>query len=130
MTRCAKIGRTAGRTSIYLLLAALATGCASTPPPTAELDAADAALARARDLQAQSLAPVELGFAEKKRAAASVALEDRDNKLARTLAAQAEADAALAAAKSRAAAARAEVQRKTSENAALRSELLNEGGRP
>ncbi len=114
---------------VLAALLALA-GCASTPPPVAQLDAADAALLQARGAQAADLAPVELGFAEGKRAEADAAMQSRDYARARALAAQAEADAALALAKSRAAAARAEVQRKTGDNAQLRRELLGEGGRP
>jgi hypothetical protein len=110
-----------------VLLAGVLTACASTPPPLAELDAADAALLQARNLQAEALAPVELGFAVSKRAEADAAVEQRDYRRAQALANQAAADAALASAKSRAAAARADVQRKTSENARLRAELLGEG---
>ncbi len=115
--------------SALFALLALA-GCASTPPPIALLDAADAALQRARAAQAADLAPVELGFAQSRRAEADAAMQARDYGRARALAAQAEADAALALAKSRAAAARADVQRRTAENAELRRELLGEGGRP
>lgn len=114
----------------FVLPALLAlAGCASTPPPLAQIDAADAALQQARSAQAADLAPVELGFAQTKRAEADAAMQARDHARARALATQAEADAALALAKSRAAAARAEVQRKTAENAELRRELLGEGGR-
>lgn len=127
MTRCSGI-RHAGCTLAGLLAASLLlAGCASAPPPVAELDAADAALLLARDVQAADLAPVELGFAQTRRAEAAAAMAERNHARARVLAAQAEVDATLAAAKSRAAAARADVQRKTAENAALRRELLGEG---
>ncbi len=132
MTRCARFGLTAQiRTFRRCFFAAsaglLLSSCASTPPPLADLDAADAALREARTLKADELAPVELGFAVSKRTEADAAMERRNYALARQLAAQAAVDAALASAKSRAATARAEVQRKTSENAKLRSELLGEG---
>jgi hypothetical protein len=54
-------------------------------------------------------------------------MDNREYAKARVLASQAAVDAALAAAKSRAATARVEVQRKTSENAKLRTELLGQG---
>ncbi|MGQ0799610.1 MAG: DUF4398 domain-containing protein [Pseudomarimonas sp.] len=110
-----------------LIVGTLLSSCASTPPPLAELDAADAALRHARDLGAESHAPVELGFAIDKRAEADAAVAERSFARAQVLANQAAADAALAAAKSRAASARAEVERKSSENAKLRRELLGQG---
>jgi hypothetical protein len=103
-------------------------GCASMPPPTGEVAAAEAAILTARSARADDYAPLELNAAEEKRAAARAALDDRKYEDARRLAAQAEADAALAHAKSRAAEARAAVERKTRENAELRRELLG-GGR-
>jgi len=113
---------------VSLSLVSLAlVGCASAPPPRGDLDAADAALRQARELKADALAPVELEFAERKRAEADAAMEKRNFSRAQQLAAEAAADAALAAAKSRAASGRAEVQRKADENAKLRRELLNEG---
>lgn len=127
MTRCARIGHARGCLAGLLTAGLLLAGCATAPPPLTELDAADAALMLARDAQAADLAPVELGFAESRRAEAAAAMAERDHARARVLAAQAEVDATLAAAKSRAASARAEVQRKTSENASMRRELLGEG---
>ncbi len=132
MTRCARKDYATRaplfwRPALLLGMLLLTTACASTPPPLAELDAADAALLQARNLQADALAPVELGFALAKRADADAAVKERNYARAQMLAAQAAADAALASAKSRAAAARAEVQRKTSDNATLRSELLGAG---
>ncbi len=127
MTRCERIGHACIRIVAAVMLATLVSACASTPPPLAELDAADAALRQARELDAESHAPVELGFAINKRAEADAAVAARSYARAKVLANQAAADAALAAAKSRAASARAEVERKSSENARLRQELLGEG---
>lgn len=107
------------------LVAALG-GCASTPPPTAELAAAESALLDAERARAADFAPVELGFARDKLAAAQAASEAREHARARVSAAQALVDAELALAKSRAAQARAEVQRRSAENTALRRELLGE----
>nr|WP_282452589.1 DUF4398 domain-containing protein [Lysobacter sp. CAU 1642] len=100
--------------------------CASTPPPTAELAAAEAALNDARQAKAADFAPVELGFARDKLAVAQAAIEARQYDRARDAAAQAAADAELALAKSRAAQARREVQRRSEENTQLRRDLLGE----
>jgi len=127
MTRCERIGHASIRIIATALLGVMVSSCASTPPPMAELDAADAALRQARELGAEAHAPVELGFAIDKRAEADAAVAERKFARAQVLANQAAADAALAAAKSRAASARAEVQRKSSENSKLRQELLGEG---
>lgn len=122
MTGKAKLGRMA---LVWAVIASLA-GCASTPPPTAEIDAAELAVAQARRGSAADYAPVELGFAEKKLATAQAALAQRENRRALDAAAQAQADAELALAKSRAAQARAEVQAKSQANAELRRDLLGE----
>lgn len=122
MTGKVKLGHAA---LIWAVLASL-VGCASAPPPTAEIGAAEAAIAEARRGSATDYAPVELDFAEQKLQAAQAALEQRDNPRARDAAAQAQADAELALAKSRAAQARAEVQLKSAANAELRGELLGE----
>lgn len=124
MTRCVRI-----RHVLLPLAFVFVTACASTPPPTIELAAADAAIGAAGEAGARDFAPVEIGFAEDKRRAAAAALDDRDYVAARRLALQAEADAALAQAKSRAAAGRNAVQQKSAENATLRRDLLDEGAR-
>jgi hypothetical protein len=109
--------------ALLLLLGA----CASTPPPTGMLDAAERAIADAREARADEYAPVELGFAEEKLAAARAAMGERDYDDARSRAGQAELDAALALARSRAAAGRAAVRSQSEENARLRRELLGSG---
>lgn len=111
-------------------LAVLLAGCASTPAPVGLLDDADMAVAAAREARADDYAPVELGFAEEKLAAARAAMDDGDYATAASQAEQAEINAALARARSRAAAGRAQVQQQTEENARLRRELLGDGGRP
>lgn len=111
-------------------LAVLLAGCASTPAPTGLLDDADMAVQAAREARADDYAPVELGFAEEKLAAARIAMEEGDYAVAASQAEQAEINAALARARSRAAIGRAQVQQQTEENARLRRELLGDGGRP
>jgi hypothetical protein len=109
-------------------LAMVLGGCASTPPPTAELAAAEAALQEAEREGAADFAPVELGFARERLSAAQAASEGRDHARAQQAAAQARIDAELALVKSRAARARAAVQQRSEENRALRRELLGEEG--
>jgi hypothetical protein len=120
--------RLAVTVALSFATAALLAGCASTPPPTSEVAAAEAAILTARSARAHDFAPLELNAAEEKRAGARAAMDGRKYEDARRLAAQAEADATLAHAKSRAAEARATVDRKTRENAELRRELLGNGG--
>ena len=117
------------RPEIHVLaLVFLLTGCASAPPPTGLLEQADAAVAAARQVHADDFAPVELGFAEEKLAAARLAMDDGEYAQAQALAEQAELNATLAGARSRAAAGRAAVQKQSEENASLRRRLLGEGG--
>lgn len=107
------------------ILAALA-GCASTPPPRGLLDGASLAIEQARNARAEDLAPVELGHAHERLAAARAAMAERDYPLAAQYAQQAEADARLAELRSRAASGREEIQRRSDENARLRRDLLGE----
>ena len=102
-------------------------GCASTPPPTGLLTAAETAIDNARQVRADDYAPVELGFAEEKLAAARQAMDEGEYDLARIRAQDAELNASLAVARSRAAIGRAAVQKQSQENARLRQELLGEG---
>jgi hypothetical protein len=117
------------RGSVIFAVLALA-GCATAPPPLAELADAESQIARARAAGAPDSAPVELRFAEDKLGRAREANDDRDYRAAGALAAQAVVDAELAAAKARAARARGAVRAKVDENARLRAQLLGEGGAP
>ena len=84
-----------------LLLAA--TAFASDPPPTANLQAAEQAIANAERVDAATLAGVELGEARGKLAAAHTAVDDKKMIVAAQFADEARAEAELAAAKSGAA---------------------------
>ena len=118
-----KIHRTA---AAALLLVGLA-GCASVPPPTAELGAADAAIATvAATPEATRYAADELAAARHELAAAQAAMAQQDYALALRLAAGAQADVDLARAKGRALAARSAVAAKTEDNEALRRRLLDQ----
>ena len=115
----------------FLLLAAvlaLLSACASLPPPTGELAAAQQAVTRADGADADQYAAQEIGAA---RAALAQALAEmargRDDE-ARRLAAAAAADADLAYAKSREALATAELAQRRTEIAELRQRLQAEDG--
>lgn len=110
------------------MLALSICACASAPPPLADLDDAESALARASAAGAADSAPVELRFARDKLAGAREANDARDYRTAGILARQATVDAELAAAKSRAARAREAVRAKSEENEQLRLRLLDGGG--
>jgi hypothetical protein len=115
--------------AVLLAVALVLAGCASTPPPTGLLNGAESAVAEAREVGADDYAPVELGFAEERLAAARQAMAERDYELAREQAQAATLEASLAQARSRAALGRAAVRRQSDENARLRRELLSEGAR-
>jgi Domain of unknown function (DUF4398) len=89
-----------------LAVAALA-GCAQAPVPKAALDAAELAVAQARNAGAERDAPSELEHAEQKLEAARAALRAKAHDHARTFAEQALVDAELAEVKAQAAQAQA-----------------------
>ena len=80
----------------------LLAGCASTPPPEAELAAAEVALEEAVEAEAASHAPTLLQQAQEKLARARGAVEAERYVEARRLAEQAAVDAQLAEAHARA----------------------------
>jgi predicted S18 family serine protease len=100
----ATTGKLMGTAVAGLLLAA----CASVPqPPTADLQAAELAIANAERARVADYASVELGEAREKLTAARSAVQEEKMSRARSLAQQARVDAELASA--RAEVARAEV---------------------
>ncbi|HTA64205.1 MAG TPA: DUF4398 domain-containing protein [Xanthomonadaceae bacterium] len=101
-------------------------GCASMPPPTAELGAANAAIAVATNPDSQHYAPDELAAARTELAAAQAAMAKQDYDRARALIEAAQTDADLARAKGRALAAQSQVAIKTQDNANLRHSLLDQ----
>lgn len=78
----------------------IAAGCASTPPPTSQLQAAQQSIAAAERLDAGANAAVELGEARAKLSSAQRAVEQKDMIAAEQLAVEARAAADLAAARS------------------------------
>jgi hypothetical protein len=133
-TACARLPRSgwAGRATLpggVLLGVVLLAGCASLPAPTAELDAAQQAVARADGVDGDQYAHAELATAREALRRAQLALADGQDQDARLLAAAAAADADLATALSRAALAEAELSQRRTEAAELRQRLQPEPGR-
>jgi len=115
----------------YLLAAAAAlslAGCASLPPPTAELDAAVQALERATGADADQYAPEALAQAQASLARAQAAMARGRDDEARSLALAAAADADLARTLSRAAVAGAELRQQQAQVAELRRRLQLDAG--
>jgi outer membrane protein OmpA-like peptidoglycan-associated protein len=114
----------------HLTLNTLATGlvlslvaCASLPPPTAELDAARQAVARAADADADQYAQVEVAQARAGLEHAQAAMARKRDDEARSAALGAAADADQAYTFSRAAVTRAEFSQQQAEIAELRARL-------
>ena len=95
--------RLSGAMTGLLMLAA----CASTPPPTAALQAAELAIANAEQARVADYASLELSEAREKLSAARSAVEQKKMSLAQRLAEQSRVDADLASAKAEAAKAKA-----------------------
>lgn len=114
------------RTALYapvLCGALFAAGCASLPPPTAELDAARQAVMRAESADADQYAPDALAGARDALQRAQAAMARGRDDDARDAALAAAADADLARVRSDAARTRAEYLQKQAEVAELRARL-------
>ncbi|AXK70882.1 DUF4398 domain-containing protein [Lysobacter sp. TY2-98] len=111
----------------YALLAAVLTttmtGCATLPPPTSELAAAQQAVARAAQADADQYAGADLAAAQRELSQAQAAMSAGKDDDARRFALQASADADLAAAASRAAVAAAARTQREAEVADLQARL-------
>lgn len=112
-----------GLTAVVLAIGLLA-GCASVPPPTAQLSAAERTIAEAQALQARGPAAVWLTEAQSRLDAARAAAQRGRHEEALLAAQQAEAAAAAAAAEARRAQLAEEVDSKAARNADLRRRLL------
>ena len=108
---------------VALVLASAIAGCASLPPPTGELAAAQQAVARADAADADQYAAAEIAAARSALAQAQAAMSAGDEDDARRLALRAAADGDLAHARSRAAAARALHAMRRAEVAELQARL-------
>ena len=106
-----------------LVIAFALSACASTPPPTNELAAAQQAVSRAENADADQYAAAELAAARNALGAAQAAMARGDDDEARVLADSAAADGDLALARSRAETTRAEIEQRRAEIASLRQRL-------
>ena len=110
--------------SVLLLIV---TGCASSRPPSeavsAELEAAQAAIAQADQASAAQHAPLELRNARQKAQQARAALDAGDTETARRLSAEAAVDAELAQVKSRSVVSQAAVDEVRESIRVLREEI-------
>lgn len=114
---------------LALVLASALIACASLPPPTSELAAAQQAVTRADGADADQYAPQELAAARSGLTRAQGAMAAGRDDEARRLALMAAADADLAHARSRDALASAELAQRRTEIAELRRRLQMEDGR-
>jgi hypothetical protein len=105
-----------------IALTALAA-CSSTPPPVAEISAAQTAVTSAEQADAVQHAPADLDRARDKLIRAQAAMQQDDNQEARRLAEQASADARLAEATARADLARQNADKVQSGIDQLRSQV-------
>lgn len=121
-----KIRLTLPSSGLLLMLAGL-SGCASTPPPLAELARADTAIDLAEQSDARTHAPVELDSAHMKLKEARAALAAEDFPATRRLAEQAQVEAELAQAKAQTGRAQQSVQQVRESIRVLREEI---GGPP
>lgn len=103
-------------------------GCATLPAPTAELSAAQQAVARADNADADQYASTQIAQARSLLAQAQAAMAKGREDVARSLAVTAAADADLAYARSREASADTELMQRRREIAELRQRLRMEGG--
>lgn len=101
-------------------------GCASMPPPTEELSAAQLSVARAGDADADQYAPADIDQARMALRQAQAAMANDRSDEARTLALSASALADLAHARARQAATDAELSARRAEITNLRQRLQGE----
>ena len=109
--------------ALPMLALATLVACASTPPPTADMAVAEAAVVNANNAGAAQWAPAELRSAQDKLARARTALAASDNSQAATLAHEVQADAQLATTTARAAKAQRAAAEVQEANRVLREEL-------
>jgi hypothetical protein len=116
----------AGFTGMLMLAA-----CASTPPPTASLQAAHLAISNAERAEAGRYAPAELGEARSKLASADTAVSEQKMTMAEQYADESRVEAQLASAKTADLKAKAVNDEMTRSNGTLVEEMQrNSGGKP
>ncbi|MGO4551465.1 OmpA family protein [Lysobacter sp. 2RAF19] len=109
------------------MIAIALSGCASVPPPTGELSAAQQSVSRAESADADQYAAAELAAARNALTRAQAAMSQGEDADARALADTASAQGDLAYAKSRAATTQADYDQRRNEIAGLRQRLGVQG---
>ncbi len=120
--------RTRLRVPLGIAGIAMLAACASTPPPTAKLQAAREAIATAEQAQAGQYAAGELSEARMKIASANSAVQDQNMVSAARLADESSTEANLATAKTMDAKAQAVNAQMQQSNATLINEMQRSGG--
>lgn len=108
--RAGRVLARASGTSLAVLVFALITACASTPPPTEELQAAESAISQAEQARVQDYSAMELSEARQDLADAQAAVANENMVAAARLAELAKVNADLATAKAQAGRATAATQ--------------------
>ncbi len=111
------------RLAVIVAAAVFMTGCASTPPPTAQMAVSRAAITNANSAGANEFAPLQIKSANEKMAGAERAMVDEEYGLAGKLAAQAQVDAELAGEKARSAKAQKAADAVQEDSNVLRQEI-------
>jgi hypothetical protein len=119
----ARLRTAAGLTGVLLLAA-----CASTPPPTASLQAAHQAISNAERAEAGHYAGAELGEARSKLASADTAVSEQKMTMAEQLADESRIEAQLASAKTADAKAKAVNDETTHSTGTLIEEMQRKSG--
>ncbi len=111
------------RIAVIAAAAIFMAGCASTPPPTAQMAVSRAAVNNANSAGANEFAPVQIKSATEKMAGAERAMVNEDYELAGQLAEQAQVDAELAGETARSAKARKAADAVREDSSVLRQEI-------
>src|ERR1700690_2787273 len=120
--------RTRLRATLGIAGIAMLAACASTPPPTAKLQAARESIATAEQAQAGQYAPGELSEPRMKIASANSAVQDQNMVSAARLADESSTEANLATAKTMDVKAQAVNAQMQQSNATLVNEMQRSGG--
>lgn len=102
--------------------------CASMPPPVGSMSQAESLLLAAEQADAQTYAPLELGFARVKLSKARLAMTKEDYELAAALAEESQVNSELARVKAELGNLREQIKTATDENARQRAQLLGTPG--
>ena len=111
-----------------LVLLAMLTACATTPPDPKLLDNAEAAIRQAEQAGAEEFAPLELRFARERLDAARFQMDNNNAANARRMADEAAIEAQLALARTQAARVRAELAQRQRDLERLRRDLAEAYG--